>query len=358
MVDKQWIQAQDNFMFSQIPVVHKALPPHIYELQFDPMRGEFFLQRVCESFELPDKVFDLEEALIERVIKTFKTHDKNFGLLLKGLKGTGKTIAAKIICNKLKLPVVLVTKPWKDMGHFINSINQDIVMLFDEFEKIYELWGFGNNQQLQDAHDNNITNLLTLMDGVFTSQHKRLFILTTNKEYLPEALSARPSRIRYVQDFSDLSYKAIMEILQDTVENKAFIPNIATFLKQLEFITVDIVKAIAEEVNLYKTDDPELFKIFNIKLMSNHYDIYQVRRNKKEVLVFEDQELPIQTFRPHAYFYADEGREELGNIISNDPKTGIIVCTDPDDGTKRITYHYKKSAKMNHRAFMGPYIDI
>ena len=60
--------------------------------------------------------FANEDELINRTITSFKSHNKNFGLVLKGLKGTGKTVTAKQICNKLNLPVILVTTHFQNIS--------------------------------------------------------------------------------------------------------------------------------------------------------------------------------------------------------------------------------------------------
>lgn len=296
--EKQWIDSNGTFQCKKIPDVYPRLPPSVYELGFDAFLQEFLLQKIADKFELPAKVFGVENELIERVIRTFNSLDKNFGVVLKGLKGTGKTIVAKIICNRLKLPVILITKPWANIGAFINSIEQDVILLFDEFEKVYEFTGQDNDDPDEDGADKakqNVNSLLSLMDGVFTSTHKRLFILTTNKDWLPDPMIARPSRIRYIKDFTDLHYEGIVEVLNSTVKNKALIPDLARLLQGLEIISVDIVKSIAEEANIYDSADPKLFEIFNIKRAEQCYDIYELsEKGGHEKRVGAEQQVPFE----------------------------------------------------------------
>lgn len=277
MNKKKWVNEGSEFYFSDIPKVSGSLPTGVYELNFDIRKG-FYLVKTSDDFELPEKVYGVEKDLIDRMINTYKAVNKNFGVLLQGLKGTGKTITAKIVCNRLKLPVILVNKAYRDIGTFINSVDQDLVLFFDEFEKVYEFSSYiDDNDEEQDVENNkkpNVSSLLTLMDGVFTSEHKRLFLMTTNKKYLPDPMLSRPSRIRYIKEFTDLSYDSIMEILNDSVKNKELIPGLVTILSELEIITIDIVKAVAEEANIYNTADPEFFSIFNIKTKDVYYDIF------------------------------------------------------------------------------------
>lgn len=263
MENKKWINNKGNLSYSEIPQVSDKLAKGIYELK-QTMFG-FHLEFVSEKFEMPEKIFNSEEALIKRVIKTFNGFNKNFGILLKGLKGTGKTITAKQICEELGLPVILVNTHYQDMGTFINSIDQDVILFFDEIEKTYNFSMYSDNEEEMSGKSASIANLLTLMDGVFTSKNKRLFLLTTNKDYLPDALLSRPSRIRYAKDFTDLDFESIMAVLNDTVQDKKLIAPIVELLKGLEIVTIDIVKAFAEEANLYGEVSEEFFSVFNVK---------------------------------------------------------------------------------------------
>jgi hypothetical protein len=357
MTKKHWVDFGGNFSFGEIPDVHKALPSLVYELEFNAESKQFFLRKVSDTFGMPEKVYGLEDSLIERVLTTFNRLNKNFGVLLKGLKGTGKTIAAKVICNKINLPVILVTKPWPNIGNFINSIDQNIVLFFDEFEKVYEYSSYVSDDEFEEGSGKspkqNVNSLLTLMDGVFTSKYKRLFLLTTNKDYLPDPMVARPSRIRYVKDFSDLNYEGIMEILNDTVINKKHIPELAKLLKGLEIITVDIVKSVAEESNIYDTADPDHFSIFNVKKQERKWDIYEIDDERKETLIYSDETAYPDQFRKGQGIYVDHGNEFIGNIEKIDHEKCQYVCVDkrthdnvgePRKITRR-TILYKKATK-------------
>jgi hypothetical protein len=354
---KKWVDSYGKCTFTDIPDVYECLPSDVYELGYDAFRKEFVLDRLFHKFELPPKIYDLEKDLVPRVINTFTKHNKNFGILLKGLKGTGKTVTAKMISNELNLPVILVTKAFTDIGNFINSIKQDIILLFDEFEKTYDLgsrWVRNDNDENGENADNNVSSLLTLMDGVFTSTHKRLFILTTNKMWLPDAMISRPSRIRYVKTFSDLTLESINSILKDSVNNKKLIPGLITLIKRLEIITVDIVKAIAEEANLYNTADPDFFSIFNIKLLETYYTLYELSgkgSKQKEVIISEH--VQQQQFALHREIYDDTGGY-LGKVKKHDTDKKELVLQnlpDCDDSRKTKTIYYREQPTY-HVAFL------
>lgn len=78
-------------------------------------------------------------------------------MLLTGIKGSGKTVTSKQICNRLGLPVIVVPKNFERLTPFLNDIKQNVIVLFDEYEKIFKD---------EDAI------LLPLMDGAMSSKYK------------------------------------------------------------------------------------------------------------------------------------------------------------------------------------------
>jgi len=361
---RQWVNNKGSFSYGELPEIYDQLPPAVYELNFDAFKSSFFLEKIGNQFQMPERIYELEIELIDRIITTFQKLDKNFGVLLKGLKGTGKTIVAKLVCNQLKLPVILITRPYNDIANFISTIDQNIILMFDEFEKIYEFYpmrAVEDEEPTEPGSKHSIHNLLMLMDGVFTSKYKRLFILTTNKDYLPDPVIARPSRIRYVKDFSDLSHKAIMAVLNDMVKNKKLIPGLVSLLKGLEIITVDIVKSIAEEANLYDTDDPKFFSIFNIKRQEHHYDLYEIKKNKKEELAYSNEVIDMDELSKGNWLHVEDRQTILGRLVDVDKIKCLITVlpqseveeVGPRGKRKRIVpparvFRYAKTAVPHH----------
>jgi len=327
-MSKQWINSNGKYYYNDIPTVTDTLPKGIYELNFDVFAKQFFLDYMSEGFELPEKIYGVEKGLVNRITTTYERLNQNFGVLLKGLKGTGKTVIAKQVSNTLELPVILVNKSYSDMGQFINSIDQDIIMFFDEFEKTYELSSYHDDDDEDGGNTGKkgVNHLLTLMDGVFTSKNKRLFLLTTNKVYLPDAMISRPSRIRYIKEFGDLNYESIIEILNDTVKDKSLISGLADILKELENITVDIVKSMAEEVNIYGVVTKEFFSIFNVAKQRNKLDLIEVV-NGKDVLIDSETSLRIENYYEGSTLTL-RGVGQLGTIIEIDYENDTIMTKD------------------------------
>lgn len=255
-VKKVWNDYGKKLFLSSPSSEFDKLENAIYSVGFDDNMG-FFLNKQSDKFEFDYKLYGLETSLVNRAIKTFEVTNGNLGILLNGVKGTGKTVTSKIIANKLNQPIIIVGANYIGVTGFLNSIPQNITIFIDEYEKIFE----------------ESSALLTIMDGALTSQYRRVFLLTTNKLYLDENLIERPSRIRYLKQFDFLSYDIVVEIVDDILEHKELRNDCISFISSLATITVDIVKAILNEVNIH-AESPSVFSdVFNVKKLKGKYNI-------------------------------------------------------------------------------------
>jgi hypothetical protein len=236
---------------------YKKLDNAVYTVGIDGF-GRFYLSKVSDNFEFGHKIYGLERNLVNRVIKTYKAIEGgNLGVLLNGLKGTGKTVTSKIISNELNQPTILVSMNIDGVGSFINEIPQDITVFVDEYEKI-----FGES-----------SSLLSIMDGAFNSINRRVFIMTTNNLYVDDNMIQRPGRIRYLKKFGNLSPEVVEEIIDDVLVHKQFRKDCIDFVSNLETITVDIVKAVITEVNIHE-EAPSVFQsVFNVKKLKGKYNV-------------------------------------------------------------------------------------
>lgn len=240
---------------SIIPV----LPKKVFNMCFDPQRNEIYLEEFADEFHFDFKIYGMEAKLIEHVMKTFENTTSNLGMLFNGIKGTGKTITAKIIANRTNLPVILINAPFPGLAEFIAKIACPCVLFFDEFEKNFD------TDRKEDV------DLLSIMDGVFNSQYRRVFILTTNKLYVNENLLGRPSRIRYRKSFGNLSPDVIQEYLNDNLKYKEFAPEILEFIDTLSISTIDILKSIVDEVNIHCSSVNDFKHFLNVEQAKYSY---------------------------------------------------------------------------------------
>ena len=72
------------------------------------------------------------------------------------------------------------------------------------------------------------------MDGVYTSNYRRIFLLTTNETHINDNLISRPSRLRYIHEFGNLEQDITREYLNDTLNDKSRIEDIIDFVDTLQ----------------------------------------------------------------------------------------------------------------------------
>lgn len=298
--NKIWSQQDNTYWLRSLGISHKLLPNAVYTLELDPL-GNPFLKEVQKEFSFDYKIYGLETHLVDRVKKTFSSVEGNLGILLNGQRGTGKTVTAKLMCNALKMPVIVMDRFIEDGHRFLNSIPQDIIIFIDEYEKIFE-----ENFQL-----------LSIMDGAMNSEHKRVFILTTNELYVNDNLIQRPGRIRYLKTFKDLSREAITEIVNDCLTNTKYRDDVLKFVSTLEMITVDVVKTICQEVNLHNQPPEKFAEFFNVKKVSGKFDVYLVddrgARTTTLPFVANAKVSPNQDFEEDDHIYINN--DYIGRII-------------------------------------------
>ena len=247
--------------------VMPTLDDGIYQIHQNPMTGEIFLEKIAEKFTFGFKLYGLDEKLITHVIDMYNKQEskRNIGVLLNGAKGTGKTVTAKYLCNKLGLPVIIVDGPINGLSRFLAGINHDCVFLFDEFEK---------NFRFKDDDDEDAAgeSLLSIMDGVYNNSNCHVFILTTNELMVNDNLISRPSRIRYLKSFGDVIDKNILlEYIDDNLKYPEFKDNLIEFIDSLTIGTIDIVKSIVDEINIHACDVSEFKDFFNVQEATYHY---------------------------------------------------------------------------------------
>ncbi len=243
----------------------------IFRINEEPRTKRLGLEKIDETFVFPFKLYDLDcEDVMNRIIRTwtsdvFAASNKNLGVIFNGLKGTGKTIAAKLLCNRLGLPVVVVSKPLDGMLEFVQSLCFECVVLIDEAEKT-----FSDEREV----------LLKMIDGVYNASRK-LYVLTTNRLTVDENLLGRPGRIRYIKEFSNLSPKAVSSVIDDNLHDLALKDDVLRLVDTLEISTIDILKSVIEECNI--TGEVPAGALMNIPKAK-----YRIR-----LVTFDGLELPL-----------------------------------------------------------------
>lgn len=254
-----WIQDGNTFMkgSATTKAYPKGLPRGIYEVR-ESMAG-YYLNKLGDSFVFNYKLYGINNEFIEHFVKTYNNTTGNLGVLFNGIKGTGKTVTAEELCNQLGLPVIIVKscKEADDMLKFLaTQINFDCIFFFDEYEKEFK----------------ESSSVLSFMDGVHNSQYRKVFLLTTNELGINNNLLGRPSRIRYVRSFGNLSEETTLELLNDILIDKSAVESVLDLIRQMQIVTIDLVKALAQEVNIHGVDKIDMIrKNFNLEFSNFTY---------------------------------------------------------------------------------------
>lgn len=342
MKKNAWAKAGSDYFLREISINVDNLSAAIYNIAQTPL-GELFLQQADSHFEFPYKVYGMQKQFIDQVIGTWQATNRNLGILLNGKKGTGKTVCAKQICNgllDLRLPVIIVTSFYEQLPQLINNIQQDVVLFFDEYEKVYH----------EKDH-----SILTVMDGVLDNGFRRAFLLTTNEKYVSSYMLDRPGRIRYLKNFDDMDQPTIEEIVDDILQIKSRRKEVIDYISKLETITVDIVKAVVEEVNIHDVD-PEVFHdYFNVSKINKKANIVYIEDDTKESIIIRNADVSLLNFSVEDTdddFYVNGFYK--GHIIKVIDKQTIILETPPNRTGERQKVKWRiEPTDGYHQSFTG-----
>ena len=219
---------------------YDLLPSKTYVVCYDQREGCFLVER--ENIEVTEKTYGEHLKKLDKVMSSFKEFDRSLGVILSGDKGIGKSVFAKLVCQeavKTGLPVILVEACVPGIGSFIESIKQECVVLFDEFDKTFR----------SRRDDDDQAKLLSLFDG--TSGGKKLYIVTCNELYgLNDYIVNRPGRFHYHFRFEYPTNEDIKDYLTDKLKPEHYgeIHNVIAFSQKIS-LNYDCLRSIAFELN-------------------------------------------------------------------------------------------------------------
>lgn len=257
--NKKFIKVGDKIIFKPTTdgLDYELEPGKVYTIEVDKWSDEITF-KLSPDFLMPKKVYETAEdaRFMSKVLNYFnKSEDGTTGVMLSGLKGSGKTITAKNIAIQSGLPIILIDKGFRPsllikLFNRLTEINACIV--FDEIDKLGE-----------DYDDD---YLLKILDGANSSGKKLLLCTCNNADDINEYLIDRCSRIRYWREFSELSTSMIQNILEDKLNDKNEVKPLTDFiLENFAVISFDNIASFVDEVNEYPTSTfEELFKDMNL----------------------------------------------------------------------------------------------
>ena len=168
----------------------------------------------------------------DRIINTYFDRTVNTGVILQGEKGSGKTMLAKLLSTKLReqgVITIMVNSPFcgESFNTFLSSITQPALIIFDEFEKVY-------NSESQDK-------LLTLFDG--THEGHKLFVVSLNDySRLNSFMKNRPGRFYYSITYNGLEDSFVREYCEDNLNDKNMINSVVNFSSTFSKFNFDMYR--------------------------------------------------------------------------------------------------------------------
>lgn len=220
---------------------YKQLPVGSYDVCFHQMSGFWLTPRQnLEARE--EKIYGNHANKVEKVLNSFDIADRNFGVILSGQKGIGKSLFARLLAEKCidkGYPVITVTDYIPGIANFLSSIDQTVVVIFDEFEKT-----FGKHDDFDPQED-----MLSLFDGM--NNGKKLFVITCNEvNKLNSYLLNRPGRFHYHFTIGNPTEDEVREYMTDKLDPQYYdkIDKIVNFSKTIN-MTYDYLRALAFEIN-------------------------------------------------------------------------------------------------------------
>lgn len=213
-------------------------PGKVYDLLIKTVWGERVTKFTLNGeMNLPPTVYQTkkDKIFIDRVLKNFSSSGKNTtGVLLTGDKGTGKSVTAKVLAEKAKLPIIVINPDMEEkyLEEFFKEFDQPVCILFDEVDKNFST-----------------QKMLTFLDGMHKTA-KKLVIMTANDEdNLSNYIKNRCSRIRYYRHYSMLEdAKEYAELIcnEKGIDNKEEIVNF--IVKNIKYPSIDNISSFIDEV--------------------------------------------------------------------------------------------------------------
>ena len=241
--------------------IRENLPVGFYfKLESAPMRG-FYLEKTDYN-TTHGKIYGKSDMIASHVADAYEKSNRSLGVLFSGGKGLGKSLTTRLVIEKLinNHAVIIINKYIDGMFEFLEPI-KNAIYLFDEFEKTMR----GN---VNEHNDNNSTTkqdqILTFLDGTASGTHN-LFLFTVNdKRELNDNLLSRPGRIRYHYQFESCDADTIRSYCRDNLKKPELESEVVNTLTVTRYVSLDIVRAIVDELNDYDVTVNEAMNYLNI----------------------------------------------------------------------------------------------
>lgn len=294
-------------IYNDTVMTYNELPARLYIVRFDKMTG-FYLDEYADIQIQEDKIYGEHMKKVQKVLRAYEKFDRNLGVILSGCKGIGKSMFAKLLSVEAVergIPIIIVDQYIPGIALYIEEIDQNVMVLFDEFDKT-----FGDVKPSEGEVEPQAA-LLGLFDGM--SQGKKLFVITCNDiRKLNDFIVNRPGRFHYHFRFEYPSADEIRTYLYDKLGKEHYheIESIVAFSRKVD-LNYDCLRAIAFELNSGESFHNAIEDLNIINLSQERYDFTIYFKNgspmyarNRNIDFFSDEEISI-------YFAEDDYNEIL-----------------------------------------------
>lgn len=231
---------------------HDHLPVGIYNVRFDAREGKITLDKHGKRFAVPEVRFGDHRKRLEIIRKEYDRLNPSMGILLDGLKGSGKSLFAEDLSNLMidqEVPVLMIDQKLPAVVlRAVLAMVGPCVCYFDEFGKVY-------------TESSERGELLTVFSD--TGLRGVLFIITGNhREEFTDAIYDRPGRFRYRLSFTDLPIEAALEVAKHSHLNERLTLGLVRYV-QAYHVSYDMLRAVATMIRGC-ADDNEVFDHLSI----------------------------------------------------------------------------------------------
>lgn len=239
----------------------------VYNLKWDRYNGMSYFEE-DGLLSLPAKVYTTksDDVFIKRVNTYFqKTSKLSTGVMLSGIKGTGKTVMAKVIAKNSNLPIIVVDEdyPTGRINDFFRKFETPVTIIFDNEDRV--------NDYLKD----------------------------------------RCSRVRYIRHFeANDNARFLREILRDKGIAEDKIEDTYTFIvNNFGLLSIDNILSFIDEKLLFpELSNEEIFNDMNISS----------KKGKKNII----GETPDEEDEDDDWLYDDDEEYEEDESLHK-----IIMCS-------------------------------
>lgn len=337
-------------------VVLDNLPAQTYKVGCGQFTG-FFLEKQHDLEIKEDKIYGVHEEKANKVLNRFDKSRKNLGVILSGDKGIGKSLFARLLAQKAiqnGIPVILVDDFIPGIDDFLNDIKNEVLVLFDEFDKTFA------KSEDKDPQ----SKMLSLFDG--TSSGKKLFVVTCNNyRDLNEYLINRPGRFHFHFRFEYPTADEVKDYLRDKLDEKyhSEINKVALFSRKIK-LNYDCLSAIALELNEGETFE-DAIKDLNIINTSERENRYNIKLFTEEGIIFtaDNETLDLFSEENNSLWVDDVAGNSVrlkfkGNSVVFDNKTNMFSVSNDKINVTYDDDYLDDDVKDTYKRLHYTYVEI